>query len=42
MAHEFGNNGASPSPGLDGLLGAILVQLLNLLVQLLVDEGTFF
>src|SRR5258706_4979275 len=39
---ELGNDRAGPRPGLQRLLGAVLVELGNLAEQLLVDEWTFF
>ena len=42
VAHELRDDRARPGPGLDGLLGAVLVQLRDLLVELLVDERAFF
>src|SRR5262245_53750972 len=42
VTDELRNDRARPSPGLDGLLGAVLVELRNLLEKLLVNERTFF
>src|SRR5437763_16790726 len=42
VAHELGDDRAGPRPGADRLLGPVLVQLLDLAVDLLVYERTFF
>src|SRR5215207_7020967 len=42
VAHELRDDRARARPGADGLLGPVLVQLLDLAVDLLVYEGTFF
>src|SRR5262245_22388128 len=39
---ELRNDRARPSPGLDGLLGAVLVQLAHLAEELLIHERAFF
>src|SRR6202044_1859575 len=40
MADEVGNDGRTPRPGLDDLLGVLLVLHVDLLEQMVVDERT--
>jgi len=42
MAHKLRDDRAGPCPGLDGLLGLVVVQTGNLFEEFLVDVGTFF
>src|SRR4051812_25112061 len=42
VAHKFRDDRAGPGPGLNGLLGLVVVQARDLFVKLLVDVRTFF
>src|SRR5436190_18338819 len=41
VSHEVGNDGGAARPGLDRLLAATCVLLVDLLEQMLLDEGSF-